>query len=258
MDEGAAGTDADRRAAGGVDPAEVAKFEAMAAEWWDPKGKFRPLHRMNPCRLDYVVGQIAAEFARDPAEDAPFAGLRVLDLGCGGGLTAEPMARLGAEVVGADPSEGTVPVARVHAAQAGLAIDYRETTAEALAAAGERFDVVLTLEVVEHVPDPAAYLSAVAALLRPGGLAVVSTLNRTSRAWALAVAGAERVLRWLPPGTHDWNRFVTPEELAEMLEAAGLEVVDRMGMVYDPLRAGWRLDPGDLAVNYAMTAVKPG
>jgi 2-polyprenyl-6-hydroxyphenyl methylase/3-demethylubiquinone-9 3-methyltransferase len=248
----------DEGAVAAVDPREVAKFEAMAAEWWDPKGKFRPLHLMNPCRLDYVVGQIAAEFGRDPAAEAPFAGLRLLDLGCGGGLVAEPMARLGAEVVGVDPSEGTVPVARVHAAQGGLAIDYRETTAEALAAAGERFDVVLTLEVVEHVPDPAAYLSTVASLVRPGGLCVVSTLNRTSKAWALAVVGAERVLRWLPPGTHDWKRFVTPEELAEMLEAAGLEVVDRMGMVFEPLKVDWRLDPADLSVNYAMTAVKPG
>lgn len=248
----------DEGAVAAVDPREVAKFEAMAAEWWDPGGKFRPLHLMNPCRLDYVVGQIAAEFGRDPAADAPFAGLRLLDLGCGGGLVAEPMARLGAEVVGADPSEGTVPVARVHAAQSGLAIDYRETTAEALAAAGESFDVVLTLEVVEHVPDPAAYLGVAAELLRPGGLAVVSTLNRTSKAWALAVVGAERVLRWLPPGTHDWQRFVTPEELSEMLGAAGLEVVDRTGMVFDPLRGRWRLDPADLAVNYAVTAVKPG
>lgn len=246
-----------REGAGAVDAAEVAKFEAIAAEWWDPNGRFRPLHRLNPCRLGYLTEQIAAEFGRDPAAEAPLEGLRVLDLGCGGGLVTEPMARLGAAVLGADPSEGTVPVARLHAARMGLSIDYRATTAEALAAAGERFDVVITLEVIEHVPDPAGYLRAVAALTRPGGLVVVSTLNRTAKAYALAVVGAERVLGWLPPGTHDWAKFVTPEELAAMLEAAGLEVVDRKGFVHRPLHGDWRVDPADLSVNYVMTAVKP-
>lgn len=248
MDEGAAA----------VDAGEVAKFEAMADAWWDPRGEFAPLHRMNPCRLGYLAEQLCAEFGRDPAADAPLAGLRVLDVGCGGGLVAEPMARLGAEVVGADPSERNVAVARAHAARAGLTIDYRAETAEALAAAGETFDAVLALEVVEHLPDPAGVLAVCAGMLRPGGLAVVSTINRTARAWALAVVAAERVLRWLPPGTHEWRRFVTPDELAEMLGAAGLEVVDRAGMVFDPLRGDWRVDRRDLSVNHVAAAVKPG
>jgi 2-polyprenyl-6-hydroxyphenyl methylase/3-demethylubiquinone-9 3-methyltransferase len=253
MDEGAAGPGAER-----VDAAEIAKFEAMADRWWDPKGEFAPLHRMNPCRLGWLAEQLTAEFGRDPAAEAPLAGLRVLDVGCGGGLAAEPMARLGAEVVGVDPSERNVGVARAHAARMGLRVDYRAETAEALAAAGERFDAVLALEVVEHLPDPAGTLAACAEMLRPGGLLAASTLNRTAKAWALAVVAAERVLRWLPPGTHEWRRFPTPDELAEMLVAAGLEEVDRVGMVFDPLRGDWRLDRRDLSVNYAMAAVKPG
>ena len=186
--------------AGTVDAAEVAKFEAMAAEWWDPEGKFKPLHMLNPCRLDYIVDQIAAEFGRDPKAPRPFAGLRLLDIGCGGGLLAEPMARLGAEVVGVDAAARNIPVARLHAAQSGLAIDYRHGTAEALAAAGERFDVVLNMEVVEHVPDPAAYLAACRALMRPGGLMICSTINRNPKSYLMAIVGAERVMRWLPQG----------------------------------------------------------
>lgn len=239
-----------------IDPAEVAKFEAMAAEWWDPNGKFRPLHMLNPCRLDYITRQIAAEFDRDLAADRPFQGLRLLDIGCGGGLLSEPMARLGAEVVGADAAAGNIPVARIHAEAQGLDIDYRHTTAEALAAAGEAFDVVLNMEVVEHVADPAAYLAACRDLLRPGGLMVCSTLNRTARSFALAIVGAEYVLRWLPRGTHDWSRFIKPDELFGLLRAAGLDPVDRTGFVFNPLAQRWHLSPRDLSVNYVTASVR--
>ncbi len=241
-----------------IDPAEIAKFEAMADEWWDPAGKFRPLHMLNPCRLDYITRQIAGEFGRDLAAPRPFEGLRVLDIGCGGGLLAEPMARLGADVVGADAAEGNIHVARIHAAREGLAIDYRATTAEALAEAGEAFDVVLNMEVVEHVSDPPAYLAACHRLVRPGGIMVISTLNRTMKSFAAAIVGAEYVMRWLPRGTHDWRRFITPEELAALLGEAGFEVVDRTGFVFNPLGWSWSLSERDLSVNYAMTARHPG
>lgn len=237
-----------------IDPAEIAKFEAMAAEWWDPKGKFRPLHLMNPVRLDYIAAQIAAEFGRDRRDLRPFGELRVLDIGCGGGLVAEPMARLGASVLGADAAAGNIAVARLHAQQQGLAIDYRATTAEDLAAEGERFDVVLALEIVEHVADPAAFTATCRDLLRPGGLVILSTLNRTVRSFGAAIIGAEWLLRWLPRGTHDWARFITPAELAVMAEGAGLAVVDRRGMVFNPISFGWSLSDRDLSVNYIMTA----
>jgi len=240
-----------------IDPAEVAKFEAMAAEWWDPSGKFRPLHMMNPCRLDFITRQIAAEFGRELDAGEPFAGLRILDIGCGGGLLSEPMARLGADVVGADAAGSNIAVARLHAEQSGLAIDYRHTTAEALAEAGERFDVVLNMEVVEHVADPRAYLAACHALLRPGGLMIASTINRTGRSFAMAIVGAEYVMRWLPRGTHDWRRFVTPDEFCDLLRGAGLDPVDRKGFVFDPLRWSWSLSSRDLAVNYAVAARRP-
>ncbi|MGF1446729.1 MAG: bifunctional 2-polyprenyl-6-hydroxyphenol methylase/3-demethylubiquinol 3-O-methyltransferase UbiG, partial [Pikeienuella sp.] len=188
----------------GIDPAEIAKFEAMAAEWWDPTGKFKPLHMLNPCRLDYITQQIAAEFDRDLDGPQPFAGLRILDIGCGGGLLCEPMARLGATVVGADAAERNIPVAQVHAEQSGLDIDYRFTTAEAMAAEGEQFDVVLNMEVVEHVASPPSYLSACQALMRPGGLMICSTLNRNPKSYVMAIIGAEYVMRWLPKGTHEW------------------------------------------------------
>jgi len=240
-----------------IDPAEVAKFEAMAAEWWDPAGKFRPLHMLNPCRLDYITSQIAAEFDRDITTPAPLKGLRLLDIGCGGGLLSEPMARLGADVVGADAAGGNIPVARVHAAQSGLEIDYRHDSAEALAGAGEQFDVVLNMEVVEHVADPGVYLSACRQLLRPGGLMICSTLNRTARSFAVAIVGAEYVLRWLPRGTHDWQKFITPDELYTLLSSAGLTPVDRKGFVFNPLSWSWALSPRDLSVNYVTASVKP-
>ena len=240
-----------------IDTEEVAKFEAMAAEWWDPNGKFKPLHMLNPCRLDYITSQIAAEFDRDLKTAKPFTGLRLLDIGCGGGLLAEPMARLGATVVGADAAAGNIPVAQVHAAQSGLDIDYRNTTAEALAAAGEQFDVVLNMEVVEHVADPGTYLTACQRLLKPGGLHICSTLNRTAKSFAAAIVGAEFIMRWLPKGTHDWNKFITPEELYDLLRDAGLDPVDRKGFVFNPISWTWSLSDRDLAVNYVTTSLKP-
>ncbi|MEM8593064.1 MAG: bifunctional 2-polyprenyl-6-hydroxyphenol methylase/3-demethylubiquinol 3-O-methyltransferase UbiG [Pseudomonadota bacterium] len=239
-----------------VDAAEIAKFEAMAAEWWDETGKFKPLHMMNPVRLDYITRQIAGEFGRDLKEPKPFAGLRLLDIGCGGGLLCEPMARLGAQVVGADAAERNIPVARIHAEQSGLDIDYRVTTAEAMAAAGEEFDVVLNMEVVEHVADPQAYLTACAALVKPGGIHICSTLNRTARSYLAAIIGAEHVMRWLPKGTHEWSKFITPDELFGLIETAGLEPVDRTGMVFSPLTWSWSFSAKDLSVNYVTTAVK--
>ena len=240
-----------------VDAGEIDKFQAMAAEWWDPQGKFRPLHMLNPCRLEYICAQIAGEFGRDLTGQRPFRGLRLLDIGCGGGLLSEPMARLGADVLGADAAERNIPVAQIHAAEQGLEIDYRATTAEALAEAGERFDVVLNMEVVEHVADPAAYLAACHALLKPGGLMICSTINRTAKSFAMAIVGAEWVMRWLPRGTHDWARFITPDELFRLLRGAGLDPVDRMGFVFDPVRWSWRLSERDLSVNYVTASLRP-
>ncbi len=240
-----------------IDSSEVAKFEAMAAEWWNPNGKFKPLHMLNPCRLDYITGQIAAEFDRDLGAERPFAGLRLLDIGCGGGLLSEPMARLGADVVGADAAERNIPVAQLHAEHSGLNIDYRCTTAEALAGAGEQFDVVLNMEVVEHVSDPLAYLTACRQLLRPGGLHICSTINRNAKSFAMAIVGAEYVMRWLPKGTHEWSKFITPDELYDLLRKAGLEPVDRKGFVFNPVSWQWSLSARDLSVNYVTASVKP-
>lgn len=240
-----------------VDQAEIAKFEAMAAEWWDLDGKFKPLHMLNPCRLDYITQQIAAEFGRDLATDRPFEGLRLLDIGCGGGLLCEPMVRLGATVVGADAAARNIPVARIHAEQSGLEIDYRHTTAEAMAADGEVFDVVLNMEVIEHVADPAAYLAAVHALMKPGGLHICSTINRNAKSFAMAILGAEYVMRWLPKGTHEWNKFITPDELFALIESAGLTPVDRKGFQFNPITWSWRISDRDLSVNYVTTSTRP-
>ncbi len=240
-----------------VDPSEIAKFEAMAAEWWDLEGKFKPLHMMNPVRLDYITRQIAAEFGRDLNGPTPFAGLRIADIGCGGGLLCEPMARLGAEVVGIDAAERNIPVARLHAEQSGLTIDYRHTTAEAMAAAGEQFDVVINMEVVEHVADPLGYLIACQQLLKSGGLHLCSTINRNPKSFAMAIVGAEWVMRWLPKGTHEWSKFITPNELFDLMTKAGLEPVDRKGYVFNFVKFTWSISDKDLSVNYVTAALKP-
>ena len=240
-----------------VDPSEIAKFEAMAAEWWDPNGKFKPLHMMTPVRLDYITTQIAEEYDRDLAHALPFTGLRILDIGCGGGLLCEPMARLGATVVGVDAGGSNIPVARAHAQQSGLDIDYRHTTAEAMGDAGELFDVILNMEVVEHVADPLAYLTACQRLLKPGGLHLCSTINRNAKSFAAAIVGAEFIMRWLPKGTHDWAKFITPDELSALLRQAGLDPVDRKGFQFNPVSWRWSLSDRDLSVNYVTASLKP-
>ncbi len=241
---------------GTVDPAEVARFQAMAAEWWDPAGKFRPLHKFNPVRLGFIRDRIVARLGRDPKAHRPLEGLRLLDIGCGGGLLSEPMCRLGATVIGADAGEKNIATAAVHAAGQGLAIDYRCTTAEALAAAGERFDAILNMEVIEHVADRDAFLGACSEMMKPGGIMFLATLNRTLKAFGLAVIGAEYVLRWLPRGTHDWSKFVTPDELKRGLTGAGLDVAELTGVSYNPLLDNWSLS-SDIAVNYMVLAEKP-
>lgn len=239
-----------------VDDAEIAKFEAMATEWWDPNGKFKPLHMLNPTRLDYITRQIAAEYGRDLSTPLPFAGLRILDIGCGGGLLAEPMVRLGADVVGADAAPRNIPVAQIHAQKSGLTIDYRHTTAEALAAAGEQFDVVLNMEVVEHVADPLAYLTACQQLLKRDGLMICSTINRNPKSFLMAIIGAEYVMRWLPKGTHEWAKFITPDELYDLIRKAGLDPVDRKGFVFNKLTWSWSISGRDLSVNYVTASLK--
>ena len=242
----------------GIDADEIAKFEAMADEWWDPNGKFRPLHMMNPCRLGYAVEQIAAQHGLDLKAHRPFNGLRILDIGCGGGLLSEPMTRLGAHVTGVDPAARNIPVARIHAARMGLDIDYRVTTAEALLEAEERFDAIVNMEVIEHVPDPQAFLNACARLLTPGGVMICSTINRSARSFAMAIVGAEYVMRWLPKGTHQWSKFITPDELGRMVAAAGLDLVDRKGFQFNPANWAWRISERDLSVNYVTASVLPG
>jgi len=234
---------------------EIAKFTAMAEEWWNPKGKFRPLHRFNPVRLAYIREHMLTRFGRDGTAMRPFEGLRVLDIGCGGGLLCEPLARLGASVVGADASARNITIAELHAQSSGLVIDYRATTAEALAASGEQFDVVLNMEVVEHVDNVPLYMKSCADLVAPGGLQFVATINRTARAYALAVVGAEYVLRWLPRGTHDWRKFLTPEEIGALLVRNRMTVIERTGVVYHPLEDSWKRST-DLGVNYMVLAGK--
>lgn len=236
-----------------LDPEEARRFEALADEWWDPHGKFRPLHNFNPARLGYLRGRLVGHFGRDPLARRPLEGLRLVDLGCGGGLVAEPMARLGASVVGCDAVPANVGAAAAHAAQAGLEIDYRHCLAEDLVAAGESFDVVLALEVVEHVADVPLFLHACRRLLRPGGCLVVATINRTAKSLLLAKIGAEYVLGWLPRGTHDWRRFLRPSEIAAHLRREGLTVRDVTGVTYAPLSNEWRLS-ADTDVNYMLTA----
>lgn len=238
-----------------VDPAEVARFEQVAQTWWDPKGPMRALHRFNPVRLAYIRDEACRRFGRDPRSARSLEGLTILDVGCGGGVLSEPLARLGATVTGLDPASGNIAVAKLHAERAGIAVDYRSETVEAVVGRGETFDIVLAMEVVEHVTDVQAFVRACSRGVKPGGFLAMATINRTLRAFALAIVGAEYVLGWLPRGTHQWDRFVTPEELALAIEATGLTVTDRTGVVYNPLRDQWSLSR-DLAVNYMVLAAR--
>lgn len=239
-----------------INDAEVAKFTAMAEQWWDPKGKFKPLHKFNPVRLAYIREHLLAHFGRDAAAMRPFEGLTVLDVGCGGGLLCEPLARLGATVTGIDAAARNIAIATLHAEQSGLDITYEATTSEVLAERGETFDLVLNMEVVEHVDNVPLYMKSCADLVKPGGLTLTATLNRTLRARALAVFAAERVLRWLPVGTHDWNKFLTPDEIRALLTRNGLRVTAETGVVYHPLSDDWRRSP-DMAINYMIMAERP-
>ncbi|MGL4438941.1 MAG: bifunctional 2-polyprenyl-6-hydroxyphenol methylase/3-demethylubiquinol 3-O-methyltransferase UbiG [Bosea sp. (in: a-proteobacteria)] len=238
-----------------VDAGEVGRFDALASTWWDPDGPMKPLHGMNPVRLGFIRDQAAAHFGIEPRQMSPLAGLDVADVGCGGGLLSEPLARMGARVTGLDPATQNIAAAKAHAARMELDIRYLPTTIEDVVAQGERFDMITALEVVEHVADVPAFLEALSAALKPGGLIIMSTLNRSLRAYAAAIIGAEYILRWLPKGTHDWNKFVRPVELQEGLEDAGLRMIETRGMVPDPLKGGWRLSR-DTAVNYIVAAEK--
>ena len=239
-----------------VNDAEIAKFTAMAEEWWNPDGKFKPIHKFNPVRLGYIREHLLAQFGRDGSLMRPFEGLCIVDVGCGGGLLCEPLARLGATDTGIDAAERNIAVARIHAGQSGLDIDFRATTSEALGAAGERFDMVLNMEVVEHVDNVPLYMKSCADLVKPGGLTLTATLNRTARAYALAIVGAEYVLGWLPKGTHDWKKFLTPEEIRTLITRNGLRVTAETGVVYHPLADEWRRSR-DMGVNYMVMAERP-
>jgi len=239
-----------------VDPAEMAHFAAMAEDWWNPRGKFKPLHIMNGCRTGFIKDEICAHFLRDPEAKLPLKGLRILDVGCGGGLLCEPMARMGADVTGLDALEKNVKTAKAHADEAGLKIDYRYGSIEAMVAGGEKpFDVVLNMEVLEHVTDPAAFVKDCGQMVRSGGLMFCSTLNRTAKAFGMAIFGAEYVMRWLPKGTHQYKKFITPPELVRMLKDAGLQPDEPQGMVFNPLGQSWKISD-DTGVNYLVRAVR--
>ncbi|MBR0554293.1 bifunctional 2-polyprenyl-6-hydroxyphenol methylase/3-demethylubiquinol 3-O-methyltransferase UbiG [Ciceribacter sp. L1K23] len=239
-----------------IDQAEVDRFSAMAAEWWDPTGKFKPLHKINPVRLEYIRDMASAHFGREALSHQPLSGLRVLDIGCGGGLLSEPIARMGADVLGADASEKNIGIASIHAAQTGVKVDYRAMTAEQLAAAGETFDIVLAMEIVEHVSDVDFFVTTCASMVRPGGLLLMSTINRTLKAAALAIVGAEYVLRWLPRGTHQYEKLVRPEEIEAPLARDGMGIVERKGVFFNPLQNRWNLS-SDIDVNYMILARRP-
>lgn len=239
-----------------VDPREVERFAALSAKWWDADGEFRPLHQIGAARLAFIRRAVSAHFMVDSRKLRVLDGLKVLDVGCGGGLICEPLTRLGGRVTGIDAGRENIAVARAHAEANGLTIDYREESVEAVAVSGEQFDVTVCLEVIEHVPDPSAFLAECAKTMRPGGLFIVSTINRTLKAYALAIVAAERILGWLPRGTHQWDRFVTPTELKCALAACGLENVRLAGLVFDPLRDSWSVG-SDTDVNYIASAEKP-
>ncbi len=239
-----------------IDAAEVERFSRHAPDWWDTRGPMATLHKFNPVRLGYIRDQAAARFGRDAKKLDCLKGLRMLDIGCGGGILTEPLARLGAEMLGADPAEENVVAASAHAKQNGVEVDYRATTAEDLAAAGERFDVVLAMEVVEHVTDIEAFVATCASMVKPGGLMIAATLNRTFKSFALAIIGAEYVLRWLPRGTHQWDKFVTPTELENAFEQAGLRVIGERGVIYNPFADRWQLS-SDMDVNYMLVGENP-
>ena len=234
-----------------IDPAELARFERLGAKWWDPAGPMKPLHRMNPVRLDWIRRGVERHMSGGGGDG--LAGLRVLDIGCGAGLLSEALAMAGARVTGIDPSEGNIAIARRHAEESGVEVDYRATSAEDLAAAGSSFDVVCAMEVVEHVVDVPSFVATASSLVRPGGLFFASTLNRTLKSFALAIVGAEYVLRWVPKGTHQWEKFVTPDELAAAMEAGGLVARERSGLAYTPVIDTWRLT-SNLEVNYMVCA----
>lgn len=238
-----------------IDEAEVARFSRLAAEWWNPHGKFGVLHKFNPVRLKYIRDEALNRFSRSPASLTPFEGLRLLDIGCGGGLLSEPMARMGFDVVAADASEKNIKTASVHAKEQGLQIDYRHATAEDLAAANERFDVILNMEVIEHVADMNLFLTSCASMLKPGGIMFVATINRTAKSYALAIVGAEWILGWIPRGTHDWSKFIRPMELDTALSRAGLNARSETGVMYNPLTSQW-LTTSDTDVNYMLVADK--
>jgi 2-polyprenyl-6-hydroxyphenyl methylase / 3-demethylubiquinone-9 3-methyltransferase len=234
-----------------VDDNEVAKFDRLATEWWDPKGKMKPLHKFNPVRLAYLRDSLAQAFERDVKAPLPFAGLTLLDIGCGGGLLSEPLARLGFKVTGIDPARNNVDVAQAHAARAGVDVTYRKVTAETLVDEKAQFDVVLAMEVVEHVPDVGEFVRTATSLVKPGGMFVSATINRTKRSFALAIVGAEYVMRWLPVGTHSWDKFVKPAELENAIVSGGLAVTERNGVFYNPLTDKFSLST-DMAVNYML------
>jgi len=238
-----------------LDPAEVEKFSKLAAVWWDPKGKMGVLHKFNPVRIEWIKEQVCARLGLDPLEEQPFKGLRFLDIGCGGGLLCEPMARLGAIVVGVDPAEKNIRTAQVHAAEQGLHIDYRISKAEDLAEAGEKFDVILNMEVIEHVGMPQFFVKSCCAMLQPKGLMFVATLNRTLKSFGLAIVGAEYILRWLPKGTHEWEKFIKPQELREWLANNNVTVKAESGVVYHPIERVWR-KAKDMDVNYMLVGEK--